>query len=302
MKNTILVLLLFTVLVLTLACSHQKQRKKITSVPAQDQYWNSMAEDSLENGSSIITVLDENYPQLSAQIKKEATDPYLPMYWGESLNFDSNAKKQIVDERIISDLQDLFNIKNDNKIVHAGVMHVYGYLFSTIDTPYGYKRKRWIAPTLNRGFDLKSKALSPDTTEGGLFSNVTYFAGMLAFKNKTELSLLKNVSNEIFTFDYSKLKFERVEENLKDYTLVTTLVRFPNKTGDENEYLLIYSTLNKLLNKEQLVTVFPINAESYRGITAHDSLGKNKKIVVRYNAYLAGVEQNLTGNRLLIKH
>lgn len=302
MKNTILVLLLFTILVLTLACSHQKQKKKIVHVPAQDQYWNSMAEESVENGASIINVLDENYPLLSLQIKKEATDPYLPMFWGESLNFDSNAKKKIVEDRIISDLQEMFNIRNDNKIVHAGIMHVYGYLFSTIDTPYGYKRKRWIVPTLNRGFDLKSKALSPDASEGGLFSNITYFAGMLAFKNKTELSLLKNVSNEIFTFDYSKLKFERLEENLKDYTLVTTLVHFPNKTGDDNEYLLIYSTINKLLNKELLVTVFPINAESYKGITANDSLGNNQKIVVRYNAYLAGIEQNLTGKRLLIKH
>jgi hypothetical protein len=302
MKNTILILLLILILVLTLACSHQKTKKKIVSTPSQDQYWNSLAEDSVDSENSIIHILDENYPNLSTQIKKEATDPYLPMFWGESLNFDANAKKKIVNDRIISDLQNIFNIKNDNMIVHAGIIHVYGYLFSTIDTPYGYKRKRWIAPTLNRGFGLKSKALSPETTEGAMFSNVTYFAGMLAFKNITELSLLKNVSNEIFTFDYSKLKFDRVEEVLKDHTLVTTLVHFPKISGDENEYLLIYSTINKQLNKEQLVTFFPINADSYNKIVAHDTLGKNQKIALRYNAYLAGVGQNLTGSRLLIKH
>lgn len=261
-----------------------------------------MALESKETNVSIMRILEENNPALYNQILKDSKDPYVTMFWGQSLNFDSGAKKKIVDDKIISDLQALFNIQNDNKIVHAGIMHTYGYLFSTINTPYGYKRKRWIAPTLNSAFGLEGNSFSPETIDGGLLSNVTYFSGMLAFKNQTELSLLKNVSNEIFTYNYSQLKVDRVEEVTKDYTLVTTLVRFPVKIMiEEYDYLLIYSTINHASNKELLVTAFPVNAESYEKIIAKSEMGPNQKITLRYNAYLPGIENNLTGTRKLIK-
>ncbi len=297
-------ILLFLVTILfTFSCAHNKAARNISAhTPLEDQYWNDMALESIESNTSILNTLEENNPALFNQILKDAKDPYLAMFWGQSLNFDSGAKKKIVEDKIIADLQALFNIKNDNKIVHAGIMHTYGYLFSTIDTPYGYKRKRWIAPTLNMAFGMEGNSFSPETIEGGLLSNVTYFSGMLAFKNKTELSLLKNVSNEVFTYNYSQLSVDRVEEELKDYTLVTTLVRFPVKIMvEENDYLLIYSTIHRASNKELLVTAFPINAESYEKIIAKSGMGPNQKITLRYNAYLEGIGNNLTGTRKLIK-
>lgn len=296
-------ILLFLVSILfTLSCAHKVTRNISAHIPLEDAYWNDMALESTETNVSIMRTLEDNNPALYNQILKDSKDPYLTMFWGQSLNFDSGAKKQIVDEKIIGDLQALFNIKNDNKIVHAGVMHTYGYLFSTINTPYGYKRKRWIDPTLNAAFDLSGNSFSPETIDGGLLSNVTYFSGMLAFKNKTELSLLKNVSNEVFTYNYAQLSVDRVEEELKDHTLVTTLVRFPVKLMvSENDYLLIYSTINHATNKELLVTAFPVNADSHAKITALNGMGPNQKITLRYNAYLDGIGQSLTGTRKLIK-
>ncbi len=284
------------------SCAHKVERNISAHTPLEDQYWNDLALESSESNSSIMRALENNNPNLYNQILKDSKDPYLTMFWGKSLNFDSGAKKQIVDNKIIENLQGLFNIKNDNKIVHAGIMHTYGYLFSTINTPYGYKRKRWIDPTLNEAFDLAGKSFSPESIDGGLLSNVTYFSGMLAFKNKTELSLLKNISNEVFTYNYAGLSVDRIEEATKDYTLVTTLVRFPVKLMvSENDYLLIYSSVNQQTKKELLITVFPINAESYEKIIAPNTMGANQKITLRYNAYLDGVEQNLTGTRKHIK-
>lgn len=296
-------LLCLAALFITLSsCAHKKARNITAHTPLEDQYWNDMALDSSEWQTSILNILEENNPSLYNQILKDSKDPYVTMFWGKSLNFDSGAKKKIVDDRIIEDLQRLFNIKNDNKIVHAGIMHTYGYLFSTINTPYGYKRKRWIAPTLNSAFSMEGNSFSPESLDGGLLSNVTYFSGMLAFKNKTELSVLKNVSNEVFTYDYSKLAVARVEEEIKGHTLVTTLVRFPVKIMvEENDYLLIYSTIDHAMNKEFLVTAFPINAEAYEKIIATETMGPNQKITLRYNAYLEGIGNNLTGTRKLIK-
>ena len=259
--------------------------------------------EAIEEKESFFDVLEENHPALYNQIITDAKDPYLPMFWGQSYNFDSGAKKIIVDPKIIGELQARFNIKNDNNIVHAGIIHTYGYLFSVINTPYGYKRKRWIAPTLNFAFNMEANSLSPEAIEGGMFSNITFFAGSLAFKDKTQLSLLKNVANEVFTFDYSKLDVTRVEEILPEYTLVTTLVKLPRKkAGEENDYLLIYSTISKKLNKELLVTAFPVNQDSYNKIVASETLGPDQKITLRYNAYLQDLGKDLKGIRKLIKN
>ena len=300
MKIKILLSLIITLF--TFSCAHKVERNISAHTPLEDQYWNKLSQELSEHNASLMRTLEDNNPNLYNQILKDSKDPYLTMFWGKSLNFDSGAKKQIIADKIIRDLQALFNIKNDNKIVHAGIMHTYGYLFSTIDTPYGYKRKRWINPTLNEAFDLAGKSFSPEAIDGGLLSNVTYFSGMLAFKNKNDLSLLKNVSNEVFTYNYSGLFVDRVEEEIKDHTLVTTLVRFPVKLMvSEYDYLLIYSTVNQLTKKEFLITAFPINAESYEKIIAPSAMGPNQKVVLRYNAYLEGVGNNLTGTRKLIK-
>lgn len=299
MKNQLI--LLIAIFIFTLGCANsQKKSRSLTSyTTAQDQYWNDLTMESIEAKTSILNVLQENNPALYAQILKDSKDPYLPMQWGQSLNFDSGAKKIIVEEKIIADLQQLFNIKNDNKIVHAGIIHTYGYLFSTIDTPFGFKRKRWIDPAVNKGFELTGNSLSPETIDGGMLSNVTYFAGMLAFKNKSDLSLLKNVSNEVFTYNYSQLKYDRLEEVLKDYTIVTTFVPFLNSV---NDYLLIYSVVSHLDKKEQLITVFPVNAESYKKAVAQENLGTDQKISLRYNAYLPGLSAELKGIRKVTKH
>ncbi|MBY0413548.1 MAG: hypothetical protein K2Q18_05260, partial [Bdellovibrionales bacterium] len=94
---------------------------------------------------------------------------------------------------------------------------------------------------------------------------------------------------------------KRVEEYLKDYTIVTSLVQFPVNPPGDNDYLLIYSVINKLTNKELLITAFPINQGSYDGIVDSKNLGADQKIQVRYNAYLGDLGQNLKGIRKLIK-
>lgn len=298
-------LVLLSALLLSVSCSHspQKTRNISAHTPGEDQYWNELAMEAVESNSSFFDVLEDNHPALFNQIITDAKDPYLPMFWGKSYNFDSGAKQIIVDHKIIKALQGRFNIVNDNNVVHAGVIHTYGYLFSTINTPYGYKRKRWIAPTLNYAFNLEANSLSPEAIEGGLLSNVTFFAGSLAFKDKTQLNLMKNVANEIFTFDYSKLDVTRVEEILPSVTLVTTFVKLPRKTAsEENDYWLIYSTIDSKLNKELLITAFPVNQDTYNKTTAKESLGDNQKISVRYNAYLEGLGKDLKGTRKLIKN
>lgn len=269
-----------------------------------DQYWSLMVKNAEDTRSNIMSIIKSEDPSLYNQIKKDAKDSELLGFWGQSLNIDSGANKQIINDKICTELHAEFGLKTDNRIVHAGVAHTYGYLFSVLDTPYGYKRKRWVLPTLNYAFGLEGKSLSPETTDGALLSNITYFAGTLAFKNDSDrlhLKTLQNVSNEIRNFNYFSLKIEHLEEELEHILLRTTLLKLPQKQTEEtNDYLLIYTVLDKNLKKEVLITAFPINSESYKKITAPESLGANRPISVRYNAYLEGLmEKKLSGKRIL---
>jgi hypothetical protein len=292
-------------LVLFLAsCSTTKPKYAETN----DLYWSEMVNDSLATKTPLLSILKKENPHLYLQIEKDSKDSHLLGFWGKSLNFDSGAKKQIVADSIISDLHHKFKTDTDNKIVHAGITHTYGYLFSVLNTPYGYKRRRWVDPTLNYAFALSGNSLSPETMEGGLLSNVTYFAGTIAFKEegaREALKTLTNVSNEVLNFDYSKLNTETVEEEITSNpsgdVLRTTLVKFPFKREEEeNDYWLIYTIYTPKAHKEVLITAFPIKKDAYKKIIDQESLGPNRPVVVRYNAYLEGqMDQNLTGTKKL---
>lgn len=299
--------LLVPMLLLLLSCSAFPTNQYS---PKDDQYWALMVKESEETQTSILDIVKKRSPALYTQILNDSEDHELLNFWGQSLNFDSGAKKQIINDSFIADLHAQFGLANPTsnqfKVVHAGITHTYGYLFSILNTPYGFKRKRWTLPTLNYAFALQRGALSPETIEGGLLSNVTFFAGTLAFKNDSDRLLLKrlnNVASEIKKFNYYSLNIEHLDEELPNHTLRTTLLRLPfKKELEENDYLLIYSIVDKQLKKESLITVFPITTEAYNKIITPEALGINQPIVIRYNAYLEGLMgQKLSGVRKLSK-
>jgi hypothetical protein len=223
------------------------------------------------------------------------------------LNFDSGAKKKIIEDKVLVELQDYFKLKSDNHIVHAGITHSYGYLFSNLDTPYGYKRKRWIDPEVNRAFGLAGMSLSPESKEGTLLSNITFFAGKIAFQNEesqSNLNKLLNVSNEVKSFDFKKLKVKMLEEKIEtprdiQKIIRTHFVHFENK-NDQNEYLLIYTVEDLNKHTEKLITVFPINKDSYLKTTDPLLMGADRPILPKYNMYLsAGKDVRFSGHRVV---
>jgi hypothetical protein len=306
-KYAYFILNLLLILVLT-SCSHQKSKN---NTGLDDLYFSDLVFKSIEKNESILKILENKNPHLLSQIQNDSRDSLLLNFWGESLNFDSGAQKKIINDQIISDLQAQFGIKNDNRVVHAGITHTYGYLFSVLETPYGFKRKRWIDSSLNYAFSLVGKSLSPETKEGGLLSNITFFVGKLAFKNKKDqdaLLLLKNVSREVLNFDYSKVTKLVLEEQIKgadsqNVILRTTLIHLPIKQDrEENDYLLIYSIFSSNSNKEKLVTAFPIKEEAFKKITSPMMLGASQPIVLRYNAYVNNfTDKSFLGVRKLLQ-
>jgi hypothetical protein len=289
-------------LLCTSSCSH------ISVVDySQDLYWHNLVLEMQTTNKPLGVTLQQSSKHLLDQIKSDANDPVLLSFWGESLNFDSGAKKKIIEDKVLIELQNYFHLKSDNHIVHAGVTHSYGYLFSNLDTPYGYKRKRWIDPEVNRAFGLAGMSLSPETKEGTLLSNITFFAGKIAFQNEESqifLNKLLNVSSEVKSFDFKKLKVKILEEKIETPSNIQKIIRthfvhFENK-NDQNEYLLIYTIEDLNNHTEKLITVFPINKDSYLKTTDPLLMGADRPILPKYNMYLsAGKDVRFSGHRVV---
>jgi len=276
-----------------------------------------------ESGRPLLPLFQKSLPDLVTQVQKDAKNPFFKQLWGQSINFDEFAKGIIVHPEIIQTLNKLFGIQTTqtpDRVVHAGLEHVYGYLFSVLKTPYGYKRARWVKPTLEQAFELTSKTLAPTPHQGTLFSNLTYFIGKIAFRNDPkELRILNrgiktsdNVSSALATFPYKNLKITRLVETVlvptssnqsRKVFLRTDFVPFKQvPQGQLNSHLLIYSVIDPDQGGARLITAFPVESGFVKKGISPELLGNNQPIKARYNAYIEGLSgHELTGERQVIQ-
>ena len=101
----------------------------------------------------------------------------------------------------------------------AALNHTYGYLFSEVPTPYGYKRARFVKGIIEKGFGLPVGLFSGIPQKGTLLSNLTKFIGTIAFRDNAdcikELQASIESGNipkvtELENFGYSTLKVKRL--------------------------------------------------------------------------------------------
>ena len=120
---------------------------------AHAKMWNLMNANA---GSAQSPTLNQVAPEIERQLTADSQSKDLIELWGKSLNFDEFAKGTIVEPTLLDAIFVAAKApaRND-KVVHAGTEHTYGYLFSLLKTPFGYKRARWVAPDFNDGFGLK---------------------------------------------------------------------------------------------------------------------------------------------------
>ncbi len=253
------------------------------------------------------------------------------LLWGRSINFDEGVKKIIVPEPILDNVLARVGVAKRgegvdspiaDRIVHAGFEHTYAYLLSNLKTPYGYKRLRWVRPDIENGFGLPAGSISPLPPQGGLFANVTHFAGRIAFREMNEQDLaatrvLKRgfqAARSIRSFEYASLRGRRITETVeitdganpaRVIEIRTDFVPFTKASGEAtggNAELLIYSIRDSALKLPYLVTAFPIAKGFSDNAADPKNLGDDKTIFTRYNAFVPGLTDAklpLAGKRTL---
>lgn len=271
--------------------------------------WGEIAQSvqkAIDSGENEISALNRIAPAYVESLNRESNYDRFKCLWGKSINFDELAKNEILPSTLIDALGVIFKVPNrDELVVHAGLEHTYGYLLSILLTKYGYKRDRWVKPDIEYGFGLNQGDISPFPKNGGLFSNVTYFAGSIAFRNDSNaIRILKNpfhhrgVSPSLKKFDFKKLKISRLTEtvilnNGRKVELRADFIPFLYKNPiSHNDAIVVYSVKDSTTHLPYLITTFPILLSTM--LPSKPSLGDHQPITTRWNAFIPGITNSKT--------
>jgi len=262
----------------------------------------------MQDPTQIRSVLDQKIPGFVQQLEKDASARDLLNLWGLSRNIDESnldTGTLTVPSNLLWFFNSILNVTYNSQFTegHAGLTHTYGYLFSNVWTPYGYKRLRYVAGETEEGFGLPQGLFGGRYPHGTLLANLTQFAAPIAFQNspvsKSDFQDVMNsglveVIPELAQFPFSKLHIRRLVERVQNekYTLEmhSDLVDFlyPNTRGN-NQALLIYSVDFHAAGqpaRPRLVTVFPVEASFATGLFNPQTLGDAVPLKLKYNAVL----------------
>lgn len=294
--------LLFSAALLTLPLVPLSAACPAAGETAEDCPWAGAARDlaaAEAAGAGLEQVFEASLPGLLAQMDKDRATPGLLALWGESINYDELANGEIVRPEILSFIASRLGAAQPRgRVVHAGLEHTYGYLFSLLPTKFGFKRARWVKPDIEKGLGLQAGSAGPAPSEGTLLANVTCLAGGIALKDDPAAwaALRKagaNCAGAVKKYAFSAVKRTRLTEEValpggRRVTLRTDFAPFLAPAGG-NTHLLVYSVRDTAAAHSYLVTAFPVNAGFVQNATAAGGLGKNKPVQTRYNAHVEGL-------------
>lgn len=117
------------------------------------------------------TVLDAE-PWLGPAIDEDAAAGRFGA-WGASTVIDEHAGAPVVTRGLFEALHARAGIDAAWPIGNAGLLHTYGYLLSSVSTPYGLKRERWLDGALAAAFGLPRDEFVPWARDATLLTRVT---------------------------------------------------------------------------------------------------------------------------------
>jgi len=266
---------------------------------------------SAGKGENLEPVFAAHAAGILRQLDSDRANKPLLDLWGRSINYDELANGEIVRPEILGFIASRLEAPPPaGRIMHAGLEHTYGYLFSLLPTKFGFKRARWVRPDIEDGLRLPSGSVGPSPAAGTLLANVTCLAGGIALRDDAAaMALLARASagcspdtKAYFTYGAAGT---RLTETValpggRKVSLRTDFVPFARSSGG-NDQLLIYSVYDSAVKRAYLVTAFPVAAGFVKSVLAPSGLGSQRPVQTRYNAYVDGLTGagKFTGSRIV---
>ena len=276
--------------------------QKASQEKAEDCPWAGAARllnETADKNAALEPVFSAYAPGILRQLDADRANYAVLKLWGESINYDELANGEIVHPAVLGFIAGRLGAAQPRgRIMHAGLEHTYGYLFSLLPTKFGYKRARWVRPDIEDGLGLPRGSAGPSPSEGTLLANVTCLAGGIALKDDpAAMSLLAGVSagcgGAVKAFVSRGTARMRLTETValaggRRVSLRTDFVPF-NKSSGGNTHLLIYSVYDSAAGQAYLVSAFPVNTGFVQSALAPAGLGAKKPVQTRYNAFVEGL-------------
>lgn len=255
-----------------------------------------------EAGGAVGSLLQTAFADVCRQIRRDATFPALLSLWGRCVNVDENVGEVIVHPAILEAIGQMAGRRMRGRVVHAGLQHTYGYLFSLIETPFGAKRDRWLSTDMERGLGIERSLLSYRPRAGTLLANATWLMGHIAFRDVPVLlrkltKLSRAVAPELQNFDFTQLAPARLVETVngvgprrRQVRLITDLLPYPHARSERRQEnsLLIYSVQTGGSVTRKLITAFPVSQQVVTELQASAATSGVAPTRPRYNAYVPG--------------
>lgn len=222
------------------------------------------AAERIAAGAEAGTTLADLLPGLVEQIRSDAARGGFA-HWGESTVIDEHIGEAVILPSLFDELHRLAGLPAAWPFGNAGLLHVYGYLLSTVRTPFGDKRDRWTAGGVARALDRHPDEFAP------------------WFADETTTMLQRVTAAAEAAVDAPTVILV-VEESGRGIVATTTVVR-----GNSGECALVYTVNGRL------VTIFPVAAPTSAWI---DGLLAGPPRL-RYNAVVGTDRAQLSTRRLV---
>lgn len=188
---------------------------------------------------------------------------------------------------------------------HAGALHTYGYLCSSLWTKYGRKRTRWVGGNIAVAAGVDAALLQPVPRSGTLLSNATTLATRLLgwdepadgeWNEKVRPTAL--LLGRVVEVAAASVDLEGETRPLDEpIEIRTSLFRRSDPPPNNAPNLLVYSFVKN--GVERLVTMFDVGDAKVEELLGTPSveLGDGVPIRLRYNAVVGELGTQFTGSR-----
>jgi len=247
---------------------------------------------------------------LADQVKRDLENRWLWDAWGSAVTHEDDADRPTVADEVLRWLDEIESGGVGGSpappagVHHAGALHTYGYLCSSLWTKHGWKRTRWIGGGIAAAAGIPPDLLRPIPPSGTLLSNATALVARLLGWELPDggrpvpaveptaklLGRVIEVATAVKSSDGEVPLAEPIE-------IRTSLFRSDHQATTRAPNLLVYTVIRE--GVERVLTLFDVDDTKVESLLHPHSaeLGEGTEVRLRYNAWLGGIGSAFVGHR-----
>ncbi len=249
---------------------------------------------------------------LGDQLRRDCEAAWVWDAWASALTREDDADRPTVADGALQWLDEIESAALGRSpdvgqdVHHAGALHTYGYLCSSLWTKYGWKRTRWVGGGIAAAAGVAPALLQAVPPSGTLLSNATALAGRLlgwnlpgAVAQATAVNPSARLVGRVVEVATARQTPDGVVALDAPIEIRTSLFRRDDAPTIHAPNLLVYTLVQQ--GVERLVTLFDVDDTKVASLLSPPpvELGEGVGLRLRYNAWVEGIGTAMVGSRVV---